>query len=220
MAKQIDTRSVLLGAALDLIWSHNYGSVSVDDICKKAAAQKGSFYHYFESKQQLAIMALEFAWDALRPDLDRVFSSQYAALERLRLYSEFSLAVQEAEFKRFGFVVGCPFTSVGSERCAEDDGLTKKAWEILQRLQKYFFVAVRDACQEGSLVVPNHAQAASEIFSHYLGATAIARLSGSLEPLSGLYDRWIRILQAQRGDGPRRSPQGQQVLAAQGVSVD
>ena len=48
------TKRTLIDAAHDLIWANSYAHVSVEDICRKAGVQKGSFYHFFASKAELA----------------------------------------------------------------------------------------------------------------------------------------------------------------------
>ena len=53
------TRQKLIETAKNLIWTSSYGAVSVDDICRTANVKKGSFYHYFPSKQDLALAAME-----------------------------------------------------------------------------------------------------------------------------------------------------------------
>ena len=47
---------------MELIWEQSYGSVSVDVICERAGARKGSFYHFFPSKSDLAAVAIEDHW--------------------------------------------------------------------------------------------------------------------------------------------------------------
>ncbi|RIL09109.1 MAG: TetR/AcrR family transcriptional regulator [Proteobacteria bacterium] len=193
-AAKRDTRSELLSTGMELIWCHNYGSVSVDEICKKAGAQKGSFYHFFPSKADLAIAALENTWTQMQPELDHIFSPQLPGLRRLQNYADYTLKQQEQERERLGFVVGCPFTTIGSEQSAEKDGISKKAWEILVRFQKYFYQAIRDACEEGCIKVGDPQLKASQIIHHYLGALACARLSGDLAPMRDLYSVWMGIL--------------------------
>jgi len=62
MAKPGTTKDKLLLVAFDLIWNNSYGSVSVDDICQRAGVNKGSFYHFFESKADLAIESFPEHW--------------------------------------------------------------------------------------------------------------------------------------------------------------
>jgi AcrR family transcriptional regulator len=89
MKAECDTKQRLLDTAIDLIWEQSYGAVSVDVICERAGARKGSFYHFFPSKSDLTVAAIEEHWEKLRPDLDRIFSPQTPPLERLSRYCDF-----------------------------------------------------------------------------------------------------------------------------------
>ena len=53
------TKDKLLDAAYELMLSKGYVATTVDDICEKADLTKGSFFHYFESKEQLVKALLE-----------------------------------------------------------------------------------------------------------------------------------------------------------------
>src|SRR5262249_6289811 len=69
-----DARDRLLDATIELIWRESYGAVTVDSICAKAGVKKGSFYYFFESKDELVGAALEAHWKSIQPELDRLFS--------------------------------------------------------------------------------------------------------------------------------------------------
>jgi TetR/AcrR family transcriptional repressor of nem operon len=58
MTKQT-TRDKLLDAGKDLMLSRGYSATTVDDICDAAGVSKGSFYHFFETKEDLALEVLE-----------------------------------------------------------------------------------------------------------------------------------------------------------------
>ena len=73
-----------MDAALELVWSQSYGAVTIDDICKRAEVKKGSFYYYYDSKEQLAVAALERLWaEDWKPTMDGIFSASIEPLERL-----------------------------------------------------------------------------------------------------------------------------------------
>src|SRR5271165_2514696 len=74
MGRTSDAKEKLLQVAFDLIWQQSYGAVSVDDICVRAKVKKGSFYHFFPSKSDLAVAAYEEHWQAIRPRYDGLFS--------------------------------------------------------------------------------------------------------------------------------------------------
>ena len=57
-----NSRSRLLGATIDLVRENGYAATRVEDVCAAAGVTKGSFFHHFESKQDLA-MAAAAAWN-------------------------------------------------------------------------------------------------------------------------------------------------------------
>jgi AcrR family transcriptional regulator len=52
------SREKLVDAARNLMLAQGYPITSVDDIIKAAGVSKGSFYHFFESKEELALTAM------------------------------------------------------------------------------------------------------------------------------------------------------------------
>ncbi|MFZ6756749.1 TetR/AcrR family transcriptional regulator [Undibacterium sp. Ji50W] len=59
--KTISTaRTKLLDAAVQVIREKGYSSSTVDDMCSAAGVTKGAFFHYFKSKEELAVAAAEY----------------------------------------------------------------------------------------------------------------------------------------------------------------
>jgi len=52
-------RDRLVQAAHDLMLVKGYPSTTVDEICKEAGVTKGSFYHFFATKEEIGLAALE-----------------------------------------------------------------------------------------------------------------------------------------------------------------
>ena len=55
----VNKREHLIKTGQELIWSKGYDLCSIKDITTEAGLPKGSFYHYFESKEKFAIEAME-----------------------------------------------------------------------------------------------------------------------------------------------------------------
>src|SRR3989338_3643231 len=53
------TKDRLLDAAKRLMLAKGFAATTVDEICEGAKLTKGSFFHYFESKDQLGKVLLE-----------------------------------------------------------------------------------------------------------------------------------------------------------------
>jgi TetR/AcrR family transcriptional regulator, transcriptional repressor for nem operon len=54
----------LLNSALDVIRAKGYACTTIDDICHRAGITKGSFFHHFKSKDELALAAAAY-WTSL-----------------------------------------------------------------------------------------------------------------------------------------------------------
>lgn len=63
------TRTRLIEGAADLLSTEPYPAVGVKAICDRADVQKGSFYHFFASKEDLTIAALDESWDRLKTEV-------------------------------------------------------------------------------------------------------------------------------------------------------
>ena len=196
MKKTCETKDKLLQVGFDLIWDSSYGSVSVDDICKRAGINKGSFYHFFPSKADLVVEAYEEHWKEKRPEMDRIFSPQVPALERMQAFCHYIYAGQKEKAKQYGHVCGCPFASVGSEIATQDEKLRSKSEYLMNACTKYMENAVADAIREGTVTVKDPAAAANNLHMLILGMLLEARVQNDLKALDGMESTIFAILGA------------------------
>ena len=114
MGRTSDAKEKLIEAAWELIWAGSYGGTSVDQICERAGVRKGSFYHFFASKAELAMAGLEDAWKRHLAELDHIFSPQHPPLDRLKKLCEYVVQDQRECAAKHGRVLGCPVHSLGT----------------------------------------------------------------------------------------------------------
>jgi len=181
-----NAKEKLTEAALALIWTSGYAATSVDDICAKAKVKKGSFYHFFKSKADLEIAALEENWQRSRQRWNDLFSPAVPPLQRLEDYFDFVIQRQGQLLEEYGSVLGCPLCSVGSEVSTKETGIRDKALEIMDRSVKYFESAIRDAHAEGLIVAPDAKTKAKALYAYFQGVMAQARIASNLQPLHEL----------------------------------
>ncbi len=186
MKKTSGTKEKLLQVGFDLIWDSSYGSVSVDDICKRAGINKGSFYHFFPSKTDLVVEAYEEHWKEKRPGMDHIFSPAVPPLERLQNFCRMMYAVQKEKAEQYGHVCGCPYTSVGSELATLDEKIRAKSEHLMNSGRKYVESAIADAIREGSVTVMDPVAASLTLQSLLCGMMVEARVKNDLKVLDVL----------------------------------
>lgn len=195
MGRTSDADERLMAAALDLIWEESYGAVTIDDICKRAAVKKGSFYYFFDSKAQLAVAALEKLWsDEWKPRMDEYFSASIEPLDRLRGYLAAVYARQVELKKKNGRVLGCPVSSVGSEVSTHDCDICTKIREMLVRKRRYLESAIREAMADGTIEPGDAVKRTTVLASFVEGMMAQARIMNDPEILRDLSSMGLEIL--------------------------
>lgn len=186
MARPSDAREKLLQVAFDLIWNQSYGSVSVDHICERASVNKGSFYHFFPSKADLALEAYELNWREKQPELDRIFSPQIPPLERIHEWCKHVYSRQEQKAKKYGHVCGCPYGSLGTELATQDERIRTKTQQMADRSIRYIENALIDAKHQGVVAIDDPYVAARRVYSVTLGMLLHAKIRNSLTILEDL----------------------------------
>lgn len=80
----------MLQATIDLVRANGYASTRVEDVCAAAGVTKGSFFHHFESKEDLAIAAArQWGEGAVQLFAHAPYMSEADPVERLLGYVRF-----------------------------------------------------------------------------------------------------------------------------------
>ncbi len=196
MGRRSDTKQKLLDAAFELIWENSYGGVSVDEICGAAKVHKGSLYHFFRTKEDVAVAACENHWETEQSEMDRLFSSQVTPLERLSQWCNHVYQAQKDKSEKYGHVCGCPIASIGVELATRQEKVRIKAEELMLRNIAYLEVAIADAKQEGLLAVEDPNAAAQQVYSFVIGTLLQARIQNDVEVLHNLEPTVMAIIGA------------------------
>lgn len=176
-----DTRQNLIETANELIWLDSYNSVSVDEICASANVKKGSFYHFFPSKADLALATMDWCMQQTIAEYDDIFSPRRHPIERLDLMADLLYEKQEEKRKEHGQVCGCPFITLGSELAAKDKAIGEKVRNICAQKLAYYESALRDLIAYREIDPTTDVKLkAEEIFSFIIGQMVMARINNDL----------------------------------------
>jgi TetR/AcrR family transcriptional repressor of nem operon len=104
---QHESKTKILNAALQVIRAKGYSATTVDDICHAAGMTKGSFFHHFKSKDDLALGAVAY-WDAMTTAFfaSAPYHNATDPLARLLGYIEFREAILKGELPDYTCLMG------------------------------------------------------------------------------------------------------------------
>ena len=188
------TKQRLLDTAIKLIWEQSYGSVSVDDICAQANANKGSFYHFFRSKSALAVTAMETHWQMIAPQMAKDFADDAPPLTRLKRFCQSVYLRQQVKRQQVGRVCGCAFTCLGMELSTQDEAVRHQSQYIVTQYCRFLEATIRAGVRDGT-IEPQPARAQARVLYGCVIATLVqARIDNDLDCVRRLYPTMLRVL--------------------------
>jgi TetR/AcrR family transcriptional regulator, transcriptional repressor for nem operon len=107
VSNQHQSKTKLLDAALQVIRAKGYAATTVEGICQQAGVSKGSFFHHFNSKDELALAAISH-WGALTGAFfeSAPYHQAQDPLERLLGYVDFRGAILTGELPDYTCLLG------------------------------------------------------------------------------------------------------------------
>jgi len=174
------TKERVLDAAQDLIQTRSFHGFSFQDLADRVGIRKPSLYHYFDSKEALALAVLERAADWVRTHLAKVDGEDPAA--RLERYFEMFRDLH-GKGERM-----CP----GGSFAAVFDGVSSSVQSTLHRFTKLHLDLleniVREGAERGQFEIKDQRprDVAMQIFAGVQGALMIGRLTGDAHAIDAV----------------------------------
>ena len=175
------TKQKLIETATELIWRNSYGAVSVDEICRKAGVQKGSFYHFFPSKSDLALATMDAGMQKVLLAYNDIFSPDHAPIDRFKLLIDHLTQIQVQKQKELGHVCGCPMMTLGSELAGRETDIEAKIKEICAAQLTFYQATLADLVSDGQIGKDTNIKTkAEEIYALIVGQLFLARINNDL----------------------------------------
>lgn len=207
MADGPDTRRRILEIAFRLFHEQGYHPTSIATILREAGVNSGSLYHFFPSKEALLQAVLEWALEALRPQvMDPAEAATDDPIERVFAL----LANYRAGMQMFGCRMGCPIGNLALE-VADDYPDARKL--IHQNFENWAKV-VRGWLESAGPRLPGHVD--RDALSRFIltvmeGGLMQARAAGDLRPFDESVAQlraYLDTLQREAAAGAGAAPAG------------
>ncbi|MEN0584300.1 MULTISPECIES: TetR/AcrR family transcriptional regulator [unclassified Kosakonia] len=176
-----DTREHLLATGEQLCMHRGFTGMGLSELLKTAEVPKGSFYHYFRSKEAFGVALLERHYAAYHQRLAAHFASGPGNYrDRLLAYYQETLR----QFSQQGIISGCLTVKLSAEVCdlSEDmrSAMDKGASGVIALLAD----TLVKGCNDRSLTFQGEPLTQAQVlYSLWLGANLQAKISRSALPL-------------------------------------
>ena len=174
MGRTSDARENIIESAIELIGLRSYNAVGVQELCEHAGVKKGSFYHFFPSKRDLTIVALDRMWESFKTGmLDPVYNTDMSAKEKFETLLQKSQEYQSADSECKGCVTGCGIGNLALELSTQDEEIRLKIEEIFKEWAGYLENLIVDSINEGDLPVDTDPHLTAKAILAYVEGIAL-----------------------------------------------
>jgi TetR/AcrR family transcriptional regulator, transcriptional repressor for nem operon len=184
-----ETLEMLLRCGMEVLTEQGFAATGIDTVLKRVGVPKGSFYHYFDSKEAFGQAVLRRYADYFARKLDRwLLNEAELPLQRLRNFVEDA----KSGMTRHQFRRGCLVGNLGQEVVVLPESFRNELEGILLDWQARLTACLQEAVNQGQIGVDSDCEALSAFFwIGWEGAVLRARLVQNVRPLDVFTDGFI-----------------------------
>lgn len=189
---QRETREALLHAGMALLTEQGFLATGIDAVLKQVGVPKGSFYHYFASKEAFGRAVLQRYGAYFAAKLDRwLLDDSRPPLARLTDFVDDA----RAGMARYAWRRGCLVGNLGQEVTQLPEGFREQLDAVLRDWQARLAACLRAAQREGSLAATVDCDELAAFFwIGWEGAVLRARLVQDDAPLATFIRGFLALL--------------------------
>ena len=175
-----DVRENIIAVGQRLIGARGFSAVGLNEILSEAGVPKGSFYHYFGSKDAFGVALLESYFDEYLEDLDQTLAQPGLNMAQ-RLMNYFRIWQETQSF--YDCQGKCLAVKLGAEVADMSEAmratLNQGTAGIVTRLSR----AIKTGVSEGSLSIEGDSfSAAQSLYQLWLGASIMVKIVRNMQP--------------------------------------
>jgi TetR/AcrR family transcriptional repressor of nem operon len=186
------TREALIRGGTELLTEKAFLSTGLDEMLKRAGVAKGSFYHYFESKEAFGLLVVDNYDVYFCRKLDRLLlDATHPPLARLAAFMREGMAgMQRHDFRR-----GCLIGNLAQELASLHDGFRARLEQVFDGWQQRVATCLEAARADGAIRADLDCLALAAFFwMGWEGAVLQAKLVRSTAPLAVFATQFFSLL--------------------------
>jgi TetR/AcrR family transcriptional repressor of nem operon len=169
MKEKSNVKEQFIEAAIDLICARSYNAVGVQELCDAVGVTKGSFYHYFRSKRDLTLAAIDEIWESYQRNfLKPAFKSDLPILEKFHRLLDSVCDYYDSEKKSTGRMAGCKLGNMSLELSTQDEVIRQKLDFVFKEWVMYLNSVLEEAVVSGELPENTDTHASAQSILAYL----------------------------------------------------
>jgi len=191
--RHTDTRQHILCTGKQIIAAKGFSSVGLAELLQASAVPKGSFYHYFKSKELFGQALLEDYFTDYLAELDTLMQTPaLSGRDRLLRYFEQWRTTQADDCDE----QKCLVVKLSAEVSDLSEAMRLTLRDGTERVIARLAQCVADAVEDGSLAAVEPLSTARTLYSLWLGANLLAKLHRNAEPLEQAWTASLHLLAA------------------------
>jgi TetR/AcrR family transcriptional regulator, transcriptional repressor for nem operon len=186
MGRVSDARDRILRAATELIHERGYAAVSVADICGAANLKKGSFYHFFPSKLELALETIDAFAAGQRAMVQTMMASPGGARQKLtHMFAAVSGGTKQCQTD-CGSIRGCPIGNLALEMAHREPAIALKLKQVFNQWRAGIESVLQGGVAAGEFELEDPRAVAEALIAFVEGSILLAKATGDTTVLDRL----------------------------------
>ena len=187
------------------MYTRGYHAVGVQEICAQAGVNKGSFYHFFPSKQALVLDVIETYADDLQQVWREAMTASGPMLDRMQQVFEATYEAHRILVDRYGQMLGCPIGNFAMELSGHDECVRQKLWETFNGWTDVIEHMLREAAPEAQWSAVETATTAQTLIAYFEGVLLLAKTRNDPRMVKQLAQGAAHLVEAARNGGFKSS---------------
>ncbi len=180
------TKNALLEAGVRVMIEKGYSNTGIQEVLDATNVPKGSFYYYFDSKEDFALQIIDYFVAMGNQIMDKCFDNKkLTPIERLKLYCLEKKTMLANDNCRKGCLIG----NLSQEMSDQSEVLRARLEEVLTKFRNRLALCIKEGQEKGEINAHmDHIQLAEFFQSGLHGAVMRAKTTKTTAPLDSFFN--------------------------------